>query len=462
MDSNAFNSFLSEEAEDIALGTNYQNKLIHVFCEDRSGFSETIVDILDSNYFEGNQKILVDYCLKYFNDRGTVIRFDTLKDRISFGEKGLVKEQLVGLVDKIEKLKIEDAEEVKESSRTFFKRRAYRDVIIKAATKWEKGQDLESISKDFEEALKAGEPKDTGHDYIKDVNKRLSRDFRIPVSAMEGLDEMIGGGLSPGELAIVIAPPGGGKSMKLVKYASKALLDGKKAVYYTLELSEEVVGQRFDACINEIELNHVWDYPEYITEKLEEISDNGGSLVIKEFLEGGVTVNTIKAHLKTLEMEGFIPDVIFIDYLGLMRPLGSYAEKRHALTDISEGLRNIANNYRIPVWSAHQTNRTAIGEEKISSSHIGESLGIMATADLVIGIGRPDEMKEQKLAMMSIIKNRNGQDGIYQVLEFDTSKVHIAVSYDNNSQVRGGPSQDEESLEVIAEFMGQQRGENSG
>lgn len=458
MNSSAFNSFLEEEAEDVALGAHYQNKLIHVFCEDRSGFSETIVDILDSKYFDGHQKTLVDHCLKYFDDRGTVIRFDTLKDRISFREKGLIKEQLISLVNKIEALNIEDKDEVQETSRVFFKRRAYRDVIIKAATKWEKGEDLESISKDFEEALKAGEPKDSGHDYFKDVNKRLSKDYRVPIPVMEGLDEKIDGGVSPGELAVVIAPPGGGKSMQLVKGASTALLDGKKVVYYTLELAEEVVGQRFDACLNDIKLKHVWDYPEYITEQLEDISSKGGSLIIKEFLEGGVTVNTIKAHLKTLELEGFVPDVIFIDYLGLMRPLGSYAEKRHALTDISEGLRNIANNYRVPVWTAHQTNRTAIGEEKINSSHVGESLGIIATADLVIGIGRPDGLKEHNKAMMSIIKNRNGEDGVYLLLDFDTSRVYIVISDELDSPLlKGGASEDEPALNTINEFM-----DNSG
>lgn len=450
MNSSTFNSFLEEESEDIALGSGYQNKLINVFCNDRTGFSESIVDILQSRYFDGHQKILVDYCVKYFNDRGTVIRFDTLRDRIGFGEKGLIKEQLLGLVDNIENLQIEDLEEVKESSREFFKRRSFRDAIIKAATKWEKGESLESISKDFEDALKAGEPKETGHDYINDVNKRLSKDFRTPIPVMEGLDEKIGGGLSPGELAIVIAPPGGGKSMKLVKYASTALLEGKKVLYYTLELSEEVVGQRFDACINDIKLKNVWDYPEYITESLQDVASNGGSLIIKEFLEGGVTINTIKSHLKTLELEGFIPDVIFIDYLGLMKPLGAYAEKRHALTDIAEGLRSVANNYRVPVWSAHQTNRTAIGEDRISSNHIGESLGIMATADLVLGVGRPDELKEVNKAMLSIIKNRNGEDGVYIMLNFDTSRVFIEISNEtDNVDITSSSTSEEPDLDAI-------------
>lgn len=452
---NDFSTFSQDTEGDLELGnTHYQNKLINIFCNDRTGFSETVVDILDSKYFDGYQKILINHALKYYNDRGTVIRFDTLRDRVNFNEQGITREHLFGLIDTIESLEIEDKKEVQESSRLFFKKRAMKEAILQSVIDW-KNNKWDSIVRNMEEALKAGEPKDTGHDYLKDVNKRLSKDYRVPISAMDGLDEMIGGGLSPGEMAVVIAPPGGGKSMALVKFASKALLDGKKVIYYTLELSEEVVGQRFDACIADIMLKYVWEYPEHITEKLEEVGKLGGGLKIKEFLEGGVTVNTIKAHLKTLEIEGFIPDIIFVDYLGLMKPLGAYAEKRHALTDIAESLRNIANNHHVPMWSAHQTNRTAIQEERITTAHIGESLGIIATVDLALGIGRPDEMKNNNQAMLGIIKNRNGADGEYRLMLFDTRRVFLAFANENEQGVIQHSNIDiEPALSEIIAFNG--------
>lgn len=458
INSNAFNSFLQEEDGDNSLGTHYQNKLIHVLCEDRTGFSEQIIDVLNEDYFDGHQKILIKHAVKYYNDRGTIIRFDTLRDRVSFNEKGIYKEQLLGLIDKISELKIEDAKEVQETSTEFFVKRHMREAILQAAADW-KNNKWDAIQKNIEEALKAGQPKDTGHDYFKDVNKRLSKDFREPISIMKDLDDLIGGGVSPGEIAVVIAPPGGGKSMALVKFGATALLSGKNVVYYTLELSEDVVGQRFDSCITSIKLNHVWEYPEYIKERLEGVAELGGSLRIKEFLEGGVTINTIKAHLKTLEIEGFVPDVILVDYLGLMKPLGSYAEKRHGLTDIAESLRNVANNYRVPVLTAHQTNRSAIQEERITTAHIGESLGIIATVDLALGIGRPDEMKDEDKAMLGIIKNRMGQDGIYKLINFDTSRVYLSFVDENESGIPQESSGNvEPGMDEIAMFLSQGNG----
>ena len=212
---NSFNSFLSEDNDENSLGINYQNKLIHVFCEDRSGFSEQIVDVLNENYFDGYQKILINHAKKYYNDRGTIIRFDTLRDRVSFNEKGIIKEHLLSLIDNIESIKIEDKKEIQETSTEFFVKRHMREAILQAASDW-KDNKWDAIQKNIEEALKAGQPKDTGHDYFKDVNKRLSKDFREPIPLMKYLDDIIGGGVSPGEIAVVIAPPGGGKSMALV------------------------------------------------------------------------------------------------------------------------------------------------------------------------------------------------------------------------------------------------------
>ena len=64
---NTFKAFLQEGEDDSTLGPQYQNKLIHVFCEDRSGFSEQIVDVLDSKYFDSYQKILVEHALNYLS-----------------------------------------------------------------------------------------------------------------------------------------------------------------------------------------------------------------------------------------------------------------------------------------------------------------------------------------------------------------------------------------------------------
>ena len=350
-----------------------------------------------------------------------------MRDIIRQREKGLAKDHLLGLIDKLESVELTNTNHLKDSAYYFFKERSVKNCLFELVKDW-KGHNYDSMKIKLENALKAGEPKETGHHYLRDIEKRLERDFRAPIPAMYGLDKYIGGGLAGGEMAIILAPPGGGKSMALVKIASTALLEGKKVIYYTLELSEKVVGQRFDACLNQIKMKDVWEYPDVVRENAQEIDNKGGQLVIKEFATGQATTNTIVAHLRTLEAnEGFVPDILFIDYADIMKPLTIFSEKRHSLTSIYEGIRGIAVELGIPIWTASQTNRSGMNKDKFGLDAIGEALGKAATADLVIGIGRPDEGKVANEATFGILKNRNGSDGFYLPAIFDTHKIFIEI-----------------------------------
>lgn len=408
---------------------DYQNRFLNVFISDRDGFPERIIDILEVNYFDTYQKILIDYELNFFSKYKEVARFSTLKDIINEKEKGLNKDHLLGLLEKIEQTNIENIKHVKDSSYRFFKERSVKNCLFELASDWKK-HNYDSMKTKLENALKAGEPKEVGHDYVKDVQKRLSRNFREPISFIPSLDSYIGGGAAGGEMAFVLAPTGGGKSMFLVAGAATAFLAGKKVVYYTLELTEEVVGQRFDACINQINLKSVWEFPDIIEERIEEISKFGGSLIIKEFLTGQATINTLMAHLRTLEVnEGFIPDIVFIDYADLLKPLDNFSEKRHSLDSLYVSIRGMANELGIPCWSALQTNRSGMDTDKVALSTVGETLGACRAADIVISVGRdPDEIEENpNAAKIGVLKNRNGAAGFFLDAIFDTSKIFINI-----------------------------------
>lgn len=425
-----FDSFLSVfQDENIEpFEPDYQNKFLKVFISEKDGFSERIQDIVQVEYFDSYQKILLDYELKFFHKYRDIAKFSTLRDIVNEKEKGLSKDHLLGLIDKIEQTEVENIPHIKDSSYRYFKERSVKNCIYQMALDLKK-HNYDSMKQKLEEALRAGELRETGHNYVTDINKRLLGDFRKPISAMPDLDKFIGGGLSPGEMGVILAPTGGGKSMMLVKFACTAFLLGKKVLYYTLELSEEAVGNRFDACLNQIRIKEVWEFPDIIKETTEELSKNGSSLIIKGFDSGFASVNTLMSHVKTLQTnDNFIPDIIFIDYGDLLKPLESYSEKRHSLDSIYVGIRGMATQLKVPIWNAAQTNRTGMDQGEISLSSIGESLGNARAADIVIGVGRTPEDKENNTATIGVLKNRNGGDGFYRPAIFDTSKIHIELT----------------------------------
>ncbi len=278
------------------------------------------------------------------------------------------------------------------------------------------------------DSMKIGDYRERGHNYIEDIEKRLIKSVRNPVPFLDGFNYKIGGGLSSGELGIILASTGAGKSMMLVKGASSALLAGKTVIYYSMELPETTIANRFDSCFTGHKLNSILNFPQSIRDKMQEIISLGGKLIIKEYPTGTASVNTFRSHLKHLERDGIIPDIIFVDYADIMKATSAFSEKRFALTSIYEGLRALAMELHIPIWTASQASRTAINESKFDLKVISESLGKAQTADVILGLGRSDEDKAVRRAFLLCLKNRNGEDGFSEELYFDTSNIDIYLS----------------------------------
>jgi replicative DNA helicase len=422
-----FLTLVQEEKEE-CFEQNYQSKFLKVFVEDRDNWCQQIMDIIFPEYFDGYHKILVNYQMKYFSKYRMQADYDDMVDMVNDNEKdSMVKEHLHALIEKIRTLELEYArkQSVKDRAYDYFKSKKVKNTLIELTIDL-KNQTYESMKKKLEDALKAGEPKDIGHDYINDVEARMKKDYRNPISALPNFDEYIGGGLSEGELGIVIAPPGGGKSMMLVAMAANALEKGKKVVYYSFELSENVIGQRFDSCLNGIPLKDVWSFKEVI--KAKELVDINAGLIIKRFPNKGATVTSLYAHIDSLKVNyNFVPDIVFVDYADIIKPSTIYNDKRHTLTEVYEELRGLAVDSKLPIWTASQTNREAMNADKFGLNTIGESLGKAATADLVVGVGRPDAKKNENLATVGILKNRNGADGIYLEFMFNTNNIDIKL-----------------------------------
>lgn len=417
---------LQDESED-TFDFDYQNKFLKVFIEDKE-FSEQILDIVDTTFFDSYQKMLLKHIMSYVEKYGFNYDYGDLSLYVKDCDGGQTSEQILSIIDAVKGLNI-NRSRIKDRASDFFKKQALKNALVTSITQWKKS-DYGAIANTISEALKKGEPKGVGHNYTKDAEKRLIKNYRSPVPILDGLNWYFEGGLSAGELGIIMAPTGGGKSMMLVKFACTALLAGKKVLYYTLELSEKSVGHRFDASLNRIQLKDVFDFPQLIIENAQRIDKLGGELIIQEYRAHKATVHTLEANLKMLERNtGFVPDVIFIDYADLLKSTEKFENKRDSLTYIYESIRNLAVETGVPVWTASQTNKGGINVKEFNIDVMGESMGKANTADVVIGVGRTNEDKQANppTATISIIKNRTGQDGFYLPAIFDTRYVRIEV-----------------------------------
>ena len=119
--------------------------------------------------------------------------------------------------------------------------------------------------------------------------------------------------------------------------------------------------------------------------------------------------------------------MIIVDYGDLLRPLRYLKEKRNELESIYEELRAIASEYKCPVWTASQTNRSGLNAEVITMESSSEAFNKCFVADFIFTISRTIEDKIANGGRLFVAKNRNGPDGLIYPLLMDTSSVCIKV-----------------------------------
>ena len=239
------------------------------------------------------------------------------------------------------------------------------------------------------------------------------------------MDDISKGGLGKGELGVVIAPTGAGKSMVLVHLGSKALQEGKNVVHYTLELADTVVANRYDSCITGYDLNNIKAFKEQIYDELRELP---GKLIVKEYPTRSASIQTIKNHIEKMKNQDFSPDMIIVDYADLIKPEGSSKEeKRHQLESIYEELRGISQEAGCPIWTASQTNRSGLNAEVITLESISEAFNKCFVADFIFSVSRTIQDKTSNTGRIFVAKNRNGPDGLIYPIFMDTSNVKIKV-----------------------------------
>ena len=143
------------------------------------------------------------------------------------------------------------------------------------------------------------------------------------------IDKITKGGLGAGELGVVIAPTGAGKSHVLVHLGAQALKQGKNVVHFTLELGDTIVAKRYDACLTGINLDDVVSQKEAIYEHIKDID---GQLIVKEYPTKSATTTTLKNNLEKIRQTQMEIDMIIVDYGDLLRSTivnKRNAEKRH-------------------------------------------------------------------------------------------------------------------------------------
>lgn len=245
------------------------------------------------------------------------------------------------------------------------------------------------------------------------------------------------GGLHRKTLTIVAGPSNSGKTMFLVNLAAMLLQmtdELKNILYITMEIDEEQIGRRVDASLLGEPLKTLRsrindkEASETLISKFIERKESGNKLVVKA-MRSGSTAADIEALIRNLSfipMSGeetpFKPDIVMVDYFGLMRPIhqSKNANSYEIGRNIAEELRAVAQDFNVAMVAAAQTNRSSFGND-VGQDAISDSIAIAQTADIMLTINRNESLDLANQIMIYLAKSRFSRAG---------SKFLFSADYD--------------------------------
>jgi replicative DNA helicase len=399
-------------------GQSYQSKVVASLISDVK-FLEQVTEITKPAFFESqaNQWIIGEV-QHYFDEFRTSPTMEVFKIKVGEVEDKVLKQTVVEQLKAVYlQVGSEDLPYVKKEYLTFAKNQKVKDALLKSVDLLKAGN-YDKIIDTMMAASKVGVENDLGLDYIDNFELIMEDVKRNSVSTgWEVVDELMDGGLGPGELGVVMAPSGIGKSWFLSKIACSAVQKGLNVLHYTLELSESYVGQRYTTILTGIQTSEHKERKEEIVRK---IKNTPGRVRIKYYPPQFASSKTLSAHIEKLKASGFNPNLIIIDYADLLKSSsnrdGLYAE----LGGIYEELRGLSGETGIPIWTATQTNRAAIDHEVIQADSVGDSYKKVQTADFIMSVSRKTKDKLSNTGRIHIVKNRFGPDGMTFPAKIDT------------------------------------------
>jgi len=405
-------------------GPVFQMKVISSLLTHKA-FLQNIYDILSDEYFVNPaHKWIINEILDYYQKYHTTVSMDVLKVEMKKMDNEVLQISVKEQLREAYKADIDDLEYVREEFSTFCKNQQLKRALLSSVDLLKAG-DYDSIKYMIESAMKAGQDKDIGHEYKKDLESRYREDHRKTVpTPWSSINNLIQGGLGNGDLGLIFGNPGGGKSWTLVALGGYAVKMGYNVLHYTLELSESYTGRRYDAFFSQIPVDNLDKHKKEI-EAL--TPDLPGELIIREFPTGKTTTNALESHIKKVQDLGIKPDLIIIDYIDLLATKKRNVDRKGEIDDIYTSIKGLARELDIPIWSVSQVNRAGAKDNIIEGDKAAGSYDKLMITDFSMSLSRKKEDKVNGTGRLHIMKNRYGMDGFTFKANVNTSTGNIEV-----------------------------------
>ena len=346
----------------------------------------------------------------------------------------------------------------------FVRQQSLRKSITKAAGEIQSG-DIDAAEKTINEGLKTRlKIFDPGTSLSKAVRSKYT--YAIGEDLFHtGIDSLDDLGICPArkELFGILAPANRGKTWALIHFGKYAALQRAKVLHITLEMSEEKIARRYiqsffsvtrrsetvkrptlvrdkkglftDFTFEKVEKRPSMqdkNITKTLTKKFDKLHDV--QIKIKQFPTGYLTTDALVAYLEMLENDGYIPDVLIVDYADLMYLNSKYL--REETSRVYKDLRGIAVDRNLAGLTASQTNRAAEGIRIVTMKHFAEDYSKAAICDNWVTYNQTEEEKSRQMARLFVAKARDEGSSstfviaqAYKIGQFCLDSVRMSSEY---------------------------------
>lgn len=268
--------------------------------------------------------------------------------------------------------------------------------------------------------------KDLAHDFMGKLAERARvREENAMLDGLQGIPTLLPGldkytsGWQGGQMIVIAARTGVGKSVFAVNCAAAACAAGKSVMFFSLEMKRDEIENRLVSCMSGVPLNDLKQgkvKPED-TQKLKDTLDAFAGMRLVLDTSASVTIDSIRSKAVAQAQSPAGLDMIVIDYLQLIEATNvrQSASRENIVSGISRGVKMLAKELDVPVLVLAQLNRARDGEEEQIPTHekMRESHGISQDADMIVILHREQATDNTVIPKTRVIldKNRHGASG---------------------------------------------------
>ena len=431
------------------LGNTFQLQLLNQIIVDKD-FSTSIIDVIESSYFDNKYfKIILQMVKEYYVKYKATPNFETIEQIIrSEVTQEFVAKIVLDTLNQIKEAPFEGTNFVQEKALKFCKQQELQKAMEKAKKIITEG-DFESYDKVeglVRNALQVGEIEKGQTDVFDELETVLEDDYRHPVPmGIRGIDNLLKGGLAKGEIGVILAPTGVGKTTILTKISNTAFNLGYNVLQIFFEDNPKIIQRKHFTIWTGIKPDELSGHRGEVMDKVIEIKETmKNKLVLKKFASDTMTMNQIKNQVRKLIADGTKIDLIVLDYIDCVLPEQSAKDEWKAEGSIMRAFEAMCHELNIVGWTATQGNRSSISSEVVTTDQMGGSIKKAQVGHVIITVAKTLQQKEMNLATIAITKSRLGKDGVVfenckfdnELLEIDTDSSVTFLGFEEQQEER--------------------------